>query len=57
MGFWEDATPATKGTIVVGSLLIVYFVLASFVGLWPYGSQVGATETQSRGVPAASAAH
>ena len=53
MGFWEDATPATKGTIVVGSLLIVYFVLASFVGLWPYGSQVGATDTQTRGVSAA----
>lgn len=56
MGFWEDATPATKGTIVVGGLLIVYFALAYFVGLWPYGSQTGEV-TQTRGLPAASATH
>ncbi len=55
MGFWEDATPATKGTIVVGALLIVYFAVAYFVGLWPYNSVVGEM-TQQRGLPAASAA-
>ena len=55
MGFWEDATPATKGTIVVGGLLILYFVIASFAGIWPYGSAVG-PESQTRGIPA-SAAH
>jgi len=54
MGFWEDATPATKGTIVVGALLIVYFGLASMLGFWPYGSPNGATE-QTRGIPAAAA--
>ncbi|MFO0680993.1 MAG: hypothetical protein U0234_03030 [Sandaracinus sp.] len=54
MGFWEDATPATKGTIVVGGLLIVYFALAYFVGLWPYNA---VSETvQTRGLPPASAA-
>jgi hypothetical protein len=55
MGFWEDATPATKGTIVVGSLLIVYFGIAFMVGLWPYNAQVGEVQ-QTRGLPAASAA-
>ncbi len=54
MGFWEDATPATKGTIVVGGLLIVYFALASFIGLWPYNTSTEVTQT--RGIPGASAA-
>lgn len=55
MGFWEDASPATKGTIVVGGLLILYFAVAFFVGLWPYNSVTGDTQ-QTRGLPAASAA-
>lgn len=46
MGFWEDATPATKGTIVVGGLLIVYFALAFFVGLWPYNAAVEVQQTR-----------
>lgn len=54
MGFWEDASPATKGTIVVGGLLIVYFALAFFVGLWPYGEPNEVQQT--RGLPPASAA-
>jgi hypothetical protein len=54
MGFWEDATPATKGTIVVGGLLIVYFALAFFVGLWPYNSTNEVVQT--RGLAPASAA-
>ncbi len=56
MGFWEDASPATKGTIVVGGLLIVYFAVAFFAGLWPYNAPIGEVE-QQRGLPAASAAH
>ena len=56
MGFWEDATPATKGIIVVGALLIVYFGLASVLGFWPYNSANGPIE-QTRGIPASSAAH
>lgn len=55
MGFWEDASAATKGTIVVGGLLIVYFALAFFVGLWPYNA-VNDVETQTRGLPAPAAA-
>ena len=54
MGFWEDATPATKGTIVVGGLLIVYFGLASMLGFWPYNAPNGEAE-QTRGIPAAAA--
>jgi hypothetical protein len=55
MGFWEDATPATKGTIVVGGLLLLYFAVAYFAGLPPYGSPNGA-ETQQRGLTATTAA-
>ncbi len=56
MGFWEDATPATKGIIVIGVLVIVYFAIAYMAGLPPYGSANGPIE-QQRGIPSASAAH
>ena len=55
MGFWEDATPATKGTIVVGGLLIVYFGIAFMAGLWPYNAQITDVQ-QTRGLTPATAA-
>ncbi len=51
MGFWQDASPAVKGAVVLGALLIVYFAVAFFAGLPPYGSAVGEIQ-QSRGVQA-----
>lgn len=52
MGFWQDASPVVKGAIVVGGLLIVYFVVAWIAGLPPYGSQVGDEVQQTRGIQA-----
>jgi hypothetical protein len=53
MGFWEDASPAVKGTIVVGGLAIVYFVIAFFAGLPPYGGGASTEGTQqTRGISA-----
>jgi hypothetical protein len=49
MGFWEDASPAVKGAIIVGGIAILYFVVARFAGLPPYGG--GEEEVQQvRGV-------
>ncbi|AKF07077.1 hypothetical protein DB32_004226 [Sandaracinus amylolyticus] len=39
-----------KGAIVVGGLLIVYFLAAWAIGLPPYGSQVGDEIQQTRGI-------
>ena len=50
MGFWQDASPVVKGAIVVGGLLIVYFLAALALGLPPYGSQVGDDVQQERGI-------
>ncbi|MBN8615605.1 MAG: hypothetical protein J0L92_33730 [Deltaproteobacteria bacterium] len=51
MGFWEDASPAVKGAIIVGGIAILYFVVAMFAGLPPYGG--GEPEVQqTRGVAA-----
>ena len=50
MGFWQDASPVVKGAIVVGGLLIVYFLAAWAIGLPPYGSQVGDEIQQTRGI-------
>lgn len=53
MGFWEDASPAVKGTIVVGGLAIVYLVIAAVAGLPPYGGGAATEGTQqSRGISA-----
>ncbi len=49
MGFWEDASPAVKGAIIVGGIAILYFVVAMFTGLPPYGGQEEVV--QQRGVP------
>jgi len=50
MGFWEDASPAVKGAIIVGGIAILYFVVAMFTGLPPYGG--GEPEVvQQRGGP------
>lgn len=50
MNFWEDASPATKGAVIVGGIAILYFVVAMFAGLPPYGG--GESEvTQQRGGP------
>lgn len=55
MGFWEDATPAVKGSIVVGGLAIAYFLLAMVTGLWPYNAVTDEATQQTRGVQAPAA--
>ncbi|MDQ3037201.1 MAG: hypothetical protein M3Y87_32710 [Myxococcota bacterium] len=50
MGFWQDASPLVKGAIVVGGLLIAYFLIAMVAGLPPYGSQIGDEVQQERGI-------
>jgi hypothetical protein len=50
MGFWQDASPAVKGAIVLGGILIAYFLVAFVAGLPPYGSQVGDEIQQTRGM-------
>jgi hypothetical protein len=52
MGFWEDASPAVKGSIVVGGLLIAYFLIANLAGLWPYGAVDTDVVQQTRGITA-----
>ena len=49
MGFWEDASPAVKGSIVVGGLAIAYFLLAMVTGLWPYNAVQEDVAQQTRG--------
>jgi len=34
--FWSDASPITKGVIVVGALGFLYLGIAFFVGLPPF---------------------
>ena len=51
MQFWQDASPVVKGAIVVGGLLIVYFLVAYIAGLPPYGAAVETQQT--RGIQAA----
>lgn len=50
MGFWQDASPAIKGTIVAGAVAVAYFLIAMMTGLPPYGSQVGDEVQQTRGI-------
>ena len=50
MGFWEDASPAVKGAIVVGGLALVYFLVAFVAGLPPYGSVQDDEIVQQRGL-------
>lgn len=50
MGFWEDASPATKGAIVVGGIAILYFLVAMFTGLPPYGAVDEEAVTTERGL-------
>ena len=52
MGFWEDASPATKGAIVVGGITILYFLIAMFTGLPPYGAVDEETAAPARGITA-----
>lgn len=47
MQFWEDASPLVKGTVVVGSLLAIYLVVASLVGLFPYASHPEASTSRT----------
>lgn len=49
MGFWEDASPAVKGAIIVGGIAILYFVVAMFTGLPPYGAAESEVQ-QTRGM-------
>jgi hypothetical protein len=50
MSFWQDASPAVKGAIVVGGILIAYLALSFFAGWFPWSSQVGDEVQQTRGV-------
>lgn len=47
MSFWSDATPATKGVIVVGPVLILVALLYNF-GVFGGGDEAPAPE---RGLP------
>lgn len=46
MSFWEDASPAVKGVVVIGGLLIAYLGVARLVGFFPYGSQPEVQQTR-----------
>ncbi|MFN7698323.1 MAG: hypothetical protein ACK6CU_22205 [Deltaproteobacteria bacterium] len=46
MGFWEDASPAVKGAIIVGGIAILYFAVAYVAGLPPYGGQAEVQQTR-----------
>ena len=52
--FWSDASPITKGMIVVGVLGLVYFAVAYFVHLPPFSNTYDVTQT--RGITPADAA-
>ncbi len=38
MQFWQDASPAVKGVVVVGTLGILYLSIGYFAGLWPWAA-------------------
>jgi hypothetical protein len=50
MGFWEDASPAVKGAIIVGGIAILYFVVAFVAGLPPYSNPNAGEVQQTRGL-------
>ncbi|GAB5548254.1 MAG: hypothetical protein RLO52_31780 [Sandaracinaceae bacterium] len=39
---WEDMSPAIKGVVVVGGLLVVYLIIARFAQIIPFSCQDGA---------------
>jgi hypothetical protein len=45
--FWSDASPVTKGVIVVGALGFLYLGIAFFAGFPPF---MNVEVTQTRGV-------
>jgi hypothetical protein len=47
MSFWSDASPFTKGVIVVGALGFLYLGVAYFANLVPFSH---VEETQTRGI-------
>ncbi len=50
MGFWEDASPAVKGAIIVGGIALLYFLVAFVAGLPPYSSPNADEVQQVRGM-------
>ncbi|MCC7538684.1 MAG: hypothetical protein IT379_20835 [Deltaproteobacteria bacterium] len=50
MSFWSDASPITKGLIVVGVLGILYFGVAYFAKLPPFSNTY--EQVQQRGIGA-----
>ncbi|GAB4205198.1 MAG: hypothetical protein OHK0013_20830 [Sandaracinaceae bacterium] len=50
MGFWEDASPAVKGAIIVGGIAILYFAVAFLAGLPPYSDPNAGEVQQTRGM-------
>lgn len=47
--FWSDATPLTKGVIIVGALGFLYLGIAYFAGLPPF---LNIEVAQTRGLAA-----
>ena len=52
MSFWDDASPVVKGAIVVGVIGLLYFGIAFFAGLPPFGGGGDEEMTQERGIQA-----
>lgn len=50
MSFWEDASPVVKGAIVVGVIGLLYFGIAFFASLPPFGGGAEGEVTQERGL-------
>lgn len=50
MGFWEDASPAVKGAIIIGGVGLIYLAIAFAAGLPPYGGGTDESTTVERGL-------
>lgn len=50
MGFWEDASPLVKGSIIVGAVALIYLAVAFFAGLPPYGGGTDEAAVTTRGI-------
>jgi hypothetical protein len=46
MGFWEDASPAVKGAIVVGGILALIIGVGWLGGIGPWAAEAEATQVR-----------
>ena len=46
MGFWEDASPAVKGAIVVGGILALIIGVGWLGGIGPWAAEPEATQVR-----------